>query len=91
VRPIQVTDDAARPSMLATGPLGAAWLGGDAAAGEDRRRRQLEELEANIARVRALLANDAFASRAPAAVVERERERLVDLETERRQLEVRPG
>ena len=91
VRPIQVTDDAERPSMLATGPLGAAWLGGDAAAGEDRRRRQLEELEANIARVRALLANDAFTSRAPAAVVERERGRLVDLETERRQLQVRPG
>jgi valyl-tRNA synthetase len=36
--------------------------------------------------LRTLLANDAFTARAPAAVVERERARLADLEEERRQL-----
>jgi valyl-tRNA synthetase len=87
VRPIEIAEGRERPALLATGPLGAAWLGTDAAAGGDRRRRQIEELDANIARLRELLANDAFTSRAPAAVVERERERLSDLETERRQLE----
>ncbi len=86
VRPIEVTEEGERPTMLATGPLGAAWLGTDTSAGEDRRRRQLDELDANIARLRALLANEAFTSRAPAAVVDRERERLADLETERGQL-----
>ena len=79
VRPIEVTEEGERPTMLATGPLGAAWLGTDTTAGEDRRRRQLDELDANIARLRALLANEAFTSRAPAAVVDRERERLADL------------
>jgi valyl-tRNA synthetase len=82
VRPIEIGEGRDRPQLLATGPLGAAWLGTDAAAGEDRRRRQIEELDANIARLRDLLANGAFTSR-----VERERQRLGDLETERRQLD----
>jgi valyl-tRNA synthetase len=87
VRPIEIAEGGERPALLATGPLGAAWLGTDASAGEDRLRRQIEELDGNIARLRELLANDAFISRAPAAVVERERERLSDLETQRRQLD----
>ena len=70
-------------------PLGAAWLGVDAAAVAavaERRAGQLAELEKNIERVRDLLANESFVARAPAAVVERERARLTDLERERAQL-----
>ena len=89
VRPIELRSDGRRPELVAASPLGAAWLGTDAqaeAAVAERRRSQLDELEANIARLRTLLGNDAFVSKAPAAVVERERERLSDLEQERSQL-----
>jgi hypothetical protein len=77
-----------RPDAAAATPLGAAWL--EAAESSDgvaaRRDARLAELDAGIARVRELLANEAFTSRAPIAVVERERARLVGLEEERRQL-----
>ena len=87
VRPIEVRTDGQRPTLVAATPLGAAWLGVDSASGGgERRAAQVAELEANIARVRALLANEAFVSRAPAAVVERERERLAELEDQLRQL-----
>jgi valyl-tRNA synthetase len=89
VRPIQPHDGGSRPELLAASPLGAAWLGVDAAAQEAasvRRASQLAELDANIARVRDLLANESFVDRAPEAVVARERERLADLERERGQL-----
>ena len=66
--------------------MSAAWLDSGASKGGERRERQLAELDANIERVRALLANDAFTSRAPDAVVQRERERLAALEAERAQL-----
>ncbi len=85
-RPIEIADGGDRPPMIATSPLGAAWLGTDTAAGEDRRRRQLAELETNIARVRSLLGNEAFTARAPEAVVTKERDRLAAMEEERRQL-----
>ena len=49
-------------------------------------RAFFEWLEANIERLRTLLANEAFVSRAPAAVVEQERARLADLEEQLRQL-----
>ena len=90
VRPIEVHADGARPQLVAASPLGAAWLGVDAGAqsvAADRRAAQLEELDRNIDRVRALLGNDAFVGRAPEAVVERERRRLADLMRERQQLE----
>jgi valyl-tRNA synthetase len=86
-RPIEVADSGDRPQMIATSPLGAAWLGTDTAAGDDRRRRQLAELDANIARVRDLLGNEAFTARAPEAVVTKERARLAAMEEERRQLD----
>ncbi|HEX2883658.1 MAG TPA: valine--tRNA ligase [Candidatus Limnocylindria bacterium] len=89
VRPIELRPDAQRPELIATSPLGAAWLGVDAAAREaaaERRRAQIEELDRNISRVRDLLANASFAEKAPATVVERERDRLAALEEERRQL-----
>ncbi|MGI8999511.1 MAG: valine--tRNA ligase [Candidatus Limnocylindria bacterium] len=89
VRPIEVRSDGERPTLVAASPLGAAWLGGDADAAQDvaaRRQAQLVDLGENIQRLRALLANQAFVAKAPAAVVERERERLADLEERRIQL-----
>ena len=89
VRPIEVRADGDRPALVAASPLGAAWLGVDTDAAEavaERRRTQVVELERNIERVRALLANEAFVAKAPEAVVERERARLAEWEAERRQL-----
>jgi valyl-tRNA synthetase len=87
VRPIEMGTDGERPALVATTPLGAAWLGGgsDEDAAERRAAKQ-SELEASIERLRALLANDSFVSRAPVDVVERERERLRDFEDQLRQL-----
>jgi len=86
VRPIEIVDGGERPDLVAAGRLGVAWLGdvtagGDAAAG--RIQAQLVEMDANIQRLEALLANVAFAERAPAEVVERERARLAELREQR--------
>ncbi|MEO7296487.1 MAG: valine--tRNA ligase [Candidatus Limnocylindria bacterium] len=89
VRPIEIRADGDRPTLVAASPLGAAWLGVDAGAAEsvaERRHGQLVELEQQIKRVKELLANEAFMAKAPAAVVERERERLRDLEEQHGQL-----
>ena len=89
VRPIDRHGGGARPEIVVTSPLGAAWLGADGAAraaASDRRAAQLAELDANIARVRGLLENESFVGRAPEAVVAKERQRLADLERERGQL-----
>jgi valyl-tRNA synthetase len=89
VRPIRVHADGERPTRVAATPLGAAWLEAEPGAGDggaERRAARIAELEANVERVRALLANEAFAGRAPAEVVERERERLSTLERELGQL-----
>ncbi|MCV0403760.1 MAG: valine--tRNA ligase [Chloroflexi bacterium] len=90
VRPIEIVDaGASRPELVTAGRLGTAWLGQDAAADAEVRRRreaQLSELDANIARVEGLLANASFVERAPDAVVERERERLAELRDQRARL-----
>jgi valyl-tRNA synthetase len=89
VRPIEVRADGERPSLVAATPLGAAWLGAEPASegeGAERRAARVAELEASATRVRALLDNEAFVSKAPDAVVERERARLADLEEQLRQL-----
>ena len=86
VRPIEIGAASDRPSLVAASPLGAAWLEVDGSGNAERRGRQLAELDASIERVRALLANAAFTSKAPEQVVTRERERLAELEVERRQL-----
>ncbi|HEU5325057.1 MAG TPA: valine--tRNA ligase [Candidatus Limnocylindria bacterium] len=88
VRPIKLDPEAAPPPLVATGPLGAAWLEVQPPSGDvaDRRRVRAAELDANIERVRQLLGNASFVERAPAAVVDRERERLRALEAERTQL-----
>ena len=89
VRPIEVGNGGDRPTLVAASPLGVAWLGidtGGAAEVAERRRAELDELEQHIERIRQLLANESFTSRAPAAVVEKERQRLADLQRERDQL-----
>jgi valyl-tRNA synthetase len=90
VRPIRVGPGETRPELVASSALGAAWLSVDAAAREtanERRAAQLAELDTNLERLRGLLSNPQFLERAPAEVVERERERLASLEQERQQLE----
>jgi len=73
-----------RPRLIASTPAGSAWIGADpaaeAAAGA-RRSAQETELGRGIERLRGLLASE-FAQRAPAAVVERERARLAELEAQ---------
>ncbi len=90
VRPIDLDADiAARPPVAGSTPLGTFWLGTDPGAAETARARaeaHLAELQAQAARVRDLLANGSFAERAPAAVVERERARLAELEAQLEQL-----
>jgi valyl-tRNA synthetase len=80
-----------RPAAVVASPLGAAWYAeaAELAAGSDaadRRRSQAEHLGRGIARLRELLANDAFVARAPAEVVGRERARLAELEAQLAQL-----
>ena len=89
VRPIERHGDGERPALVAATPLGAAWLGEDSgtpAGSTERRAARVAELEANIARLRDLLGNEAFVSRAPAEVVDGERARLAELEEQLRQL-----
>jgi valyl-tRNA synthetase len=92
-RPLRVADAAMeRPTLVAATPLGAAWLETSQAAGEDataatRRSSERARLSKAIERIRALLANAEFLSKARAGVVERERRRLADLEGQLAQLE----
>jgi valyl-tRNA synthetase len=86
VRPLEIVADASqRPASAATTTLGTFWLGTDPAAAEAANARaaaRREELQQQVARLRELIANQAFTSRAPEAVVERERARLADLEAQ---------
>jgi valyl-tRNA synthetase len=84
-RPLEVLSDGAGvvPEHATATPLGFAWI----EAGEDelqraaeRAQKQRAELEAQIGRVRALLASEGFATKAPPHVVQRERDRLAELE-----------
>jgi valyl-tRNA synthetase len=88
VRPVAIRDGDDRPPLVAASPLGAAWFEtpADGPRPDGRREARVAELDAAIVRLRDLLANDAFVEKAPPAVVERERQRLADLEQERRQL-----
>jgi valyl-tRNA synthetase len=90
-RPLELRqpgDDAARPESVISTPVAVAWLGaaGRPADHADERRAAAEEhLRKGIERLRTLLAGE-FAARAPAEVVERERARLAELESELRLL-----
>jgi valyl-tRNA synthetase len=94
-RPVRILPpgtDGERPATLTASPLGPAWfLAGEGEAAQEaaaeRRSPQRERLLEGISRLRDLLANEGFVSRAPAEVVQRERDRLADLEAQLRQLE----
>jgi valyl-tRNA synthetase len=95
-RPVRVLSpgaDDARPGTQTASPLGAAWfLAGDGgavggSAAVERRGAQRERLQEATARLRDLLANESFVARAPSEVVQRERERLADLEAQLGQLD----
>ncbi|MGZ8562280.1 MAG: valine--tRNA ligase [Candidatus Limnocylindria bacterium] len=91
VRPIELRapgDDRGRPELVASTGDAAAWHAGAAPElGEAAGRRAAAEahLRRGIDRLANLLASE-FATRAPAAVVERERARLVELQSELRLL-----
>jgi valyl-tRNA synthetase len=79
-----------RAELRTATPLGAAWLGATEGSGAEtaqRRNAEIQQLRTSIERVRQLLANDDFTSKAPKKVVEREHARLADLEGQLRQLE----
>ncbi|MEP7040072.1 MAG: valine--tRNA ligase [Chloroflexota bacterium] len=81
-------DDRDRPEHVASTAGAAAWLGGEPLDTLDSASRQAAtaaHLRRGIQRLQALLEGD-FATRAPPAVVERERARLADLEAELRLL-----
>jgi len=81
-------DDRDRPDLVASTAGAAAWLGGEPVEAADAPSRQAANeahLRRGIERLQILLAGD-FASRAPAAVVKRERARLADLEAQLRLL-----
>jgi len=90
VRPIDLRaagDDSGRPETVLSTATVLGWLGsgvGDAEAAARRASREAE-LRGGIDRLQALLAGE-FASRAPEAVVERERARLAELEAQLRLL-----
>jgi valyl-tRNA synthetase len=69
--------------------LGAIWLeAGEALARSDAR---VAELRRSQARLQALVADPKFVARAPAAVVERERQRLAEIDERLRQIGDAPG
>jgi valyl-tRNA synthetase len=81
-------DDRDRPELVASTARAAAWLGGEPADAQGTPPRQSANeahLQRGIERLETLLAGD-FAKRAPAAVVERERTRLTELEAQLRLL-----
>jgi len=91
VRPIELRDtgdDRGRQAGVASTPAAAAWAGSDPAADERTSAARSESeahLRRGIARLRTLLSSE-FTERAPAEVVQRERNRLADLEAELRHL-----
>jgi valyl-tRNA synthetase len=61
----------------------------DVAAERERLQKEAAELEKRIAGSRKTLANENFASKAPAAVVEREQAKLADLESQAEKIQAR--
>jgi valyl-tRNA synthetase len=96
-RPIELRPTGARPAPGApatTSRLGAAWTE-DAAVPEagpgTAAGRGEEHLREGISRLARLLADEQFVQRAPATVVQRERERLAELEAQLASLIGKPG
>ncbi len=63
----------------------------DAAAEIDRLDKQISKIDADIAQLSRKLSNEGFVAKAPPAVVEKDRERLQDLEHQSTQLTVQRG
>ena len=96
VRPLRILDSAGgqppagTAMILVVDPLVVTLpLAGvvDVSAERGRLGKELEECDESLARVRDLLANPNFSSKAPEEVVEREQERLETLQERRRRLE----
>ncbi len=91
VRPVDLAADAGqRPALAGSTGLGTFWLGTDPATAEaaaERAAAHMADLRAQAERLRALLANDSFTAKAPSAVVERERDRLGEIDAQLAQLE----
>ena len=91
VAPIDLREpgnDDGRPELVGSTAEAAAWLGGEPTGGTETQARVAASeahLRRGIERLQALIAGD-FATRAPAAVVERERTRLAELEAQLRLL-----
>ncbi len=87
LRPLGILEPDTAPELpphASNAHLGTSWIAIEAASVGDearsRRARREAELRTAIDRLRALLATEAFVGRAPSGVVERERDRLADLE-----------
>jgi valyl-tRNA synthetase len=76
------------PDRATATALGAAWLDADAVGGGagPATADQAEGLRRNRDRLGALLADPGFTSKAPDAVIQRERDRLADVEERLRQV-----
>ncbi|MGH2484288.1 MAG: valine--tRNA ligase, partial [Candidatus Limnocylindria bacterium] len=77
--------DATAGTDRAATALGAIWLE-TATTGDDRSASRASELRRRRARLETLLGDPNFVARAPAAVVARERQRLVEIEDRLRQI-----
>jgi valyl-tRNA synthetase len=88
---VQLVDESARPHPAAGGVAGPVevWIPLDRAQADrlaQRAREELAEVDRELQRVRARLENREFLQRAPAEVVEAERERLSQAEARRQKL-----
>jgi len=81
-------DGAAAPESAVAIGLGTTWLGVEEERPEvaERRRAQVAQLRERVAHLQGLLGNQAFVEKAPDAVVQRERERLAELQEQLRTL-----
>jgi valyl-tRNA synthetase len=91
-------DDAAFASAAAHAPVAVAGetklalvVAVDAEAERARQDKEIERVQSEIRKCEAKLANETFVARAPAAVVEQERQRLADFKQALRQLEDQRG
>jgi valyl-tRNA synthetase len=76
-------------NLIPGGTLEVAAPGVDRAEEQNRLQAQLAKLDAEVARAEAKLANQSFVGKAPAAVVDKEREKLAAYRADRDELAAR--